>query len=163
MNSRILLPLTVLGLILSLPASASGIDSDPVSTTEAFVEALSHADLPALIDLFADDATLFSPSPSSPMRIEGKESIQRLFEPMLSRIRQSGAGPVYMSLVPRDLKAQVMDDTAIVTFHLGQVPAKPLDQPYSFSRRTLVLQRSAGRWLIVHLHASSIIIPIGKR
>jgi ketosteroid isomerase-like protein len=152
----IIITLAALSLLLSSPAS--GNESDPVSTTEAFVEALSRADLPALIDLFADDATMFSPSPRSAERIEGKESIQRLFEPILSRLRQSGDGPVYMNLVPRELKAQVMGNTAIVTFHLGQVPKEPTGQPYSFSRRTVVLQRTADRWLIVHLHASSVII-----
>jgi ketosteroid isomerase-like protein len=155
----ILIPVAALFLLMSQPAS--GNESDPVSTAEAFVEALSRADLPALIDLFADDATLFSPSPRSPERIDGKDSIQRLFEPILSRLRQSGDGPVYMNLVPRDLKAQVMGDTAIVTFHLGQVPKEPAGQPYSFSRRTVVLQRTADRWLIVHLHASSVIIKAG--
>lgn len=149
----------VLLAVLALAAPLHAGEPDPVAATEAFVDALSRADLPALLDCLADDATLFGPSPDTPKRIEGREAIAALLEPMFKRLRERGEGPVYMNLVPRDLHAQLMDDAAIVTFHLGQLPDEPLPQDYSFSRRTFVLRRIDGRWKIVHLHASSVIIP----
>lgn len=42
--------------------------------------------------------------------------------------------------------------------HLGPVPALPVDQPTSFARRTFVLRRAGQRWLIVHLHASNVLL-----
>jgi ketosteroid isomerase-like protein len=145
--------------LVVIPPAIAGAGQDPTSAAEGFVEALSRADLPAVLEYFTDDATLFAPFPEEPVRVEGKEAIAALFEPMFSRLHASGEGPVYMSLTPRDLDTKVLGDTAVVTFHLGRIPQEPLPEPYSFSRRTLVLHRTAGRWEVVHLHASSVIIP----
>jgi len=162
-NQRSGLPLLLLllGCLAVPPAVAEPPDSnaEPLGVSLAFIDTLNTADSETMLALFAPDATVFVPLADSPARVRGKEHIARVFEPLFSQLRESGEGPKYMNLIPRDTNVQINGDTAVVTFHLGEVPDEPLDQPYSFSRRTLVLSRLAGRWLVCHLHASNILIP----
>jgi len=150
--------IVMLALLTPVAFTPRAGESGPLATVEAFVDALSRADLPGLLDCLAEDATLFAPWPDTPALIEGREAIGAVVEPLFEDLRERGEGPVYMKLVPRDLHAQSMGETAIVTFHLGQLPAAPPLQDYSFSRRTFVLRLIDDRWRIVHLHASSVII-----
>jgi hypothetical protein len=54
--------------------------------------------------------------------------------------------------VPKDLLIQMLGaNAAIVTFHL--------EGENILRRRTFVLQKIKGKWLIVHLHASGIELP----
>ena len=155
-------PKNLIAVLVLLAASIlplHGEDQGPVATTEVFLQALGRADLNTLLDQLADDATLFAPSPDTPGRIEGHDNIAALFKPIFARLRETGEGPVYMKLVPRDLKVTLMGDSAVVIFHLGRLPDKPLHESYSFSRRTFVLRLLNGRWKIVHLHASNVLIP----
>jgi hypothetical protein len=46
----------------------------------------------------------------------------------------------------------MLQNAAIVTFDLTRAET-------SIGRRTLVLARRAGRWEIVHLHASNVALP----
>ena len=115
--------------------------------------AFNNLDMPAFLDCFADDATVFHP-PSAPprtfpTRIQGRAEIQRTFEVVFAQIR-AGSGRTaapYQDLQPQDLQVQRFDDAAVVTFHLGTPAAR--------SRRTLVLHRIGTGWRIVHLHAST--------
>jgi hypothetical protein len=63
-------------------------------------------------------------------------------------MRRRQPGPPYMNLVPVGTKVQLLGSVAAVTFHFAG------DE--MVSRRTLVLQKSSGKWLIVHLHASNL-------
>ncbi len=147
------------------PASPSTPEDDSLAeasrVARTFLDALGTADTEALADMFAPDATLFAPFPGTPRRVEGREAIARFFERFFEGLREDGDGPIRMKLTPRDLLVQTCGDTAVVTFHLGP-PDPPPDRAYSFSRRTLVLQRIADRWLIAHLHASNVLIPAAK-
>jgi len=153
---RVLILVVAMALLTS-PALAT--DVDPVSVVEGFLDALSRADLDALLAHVADDATFFVPLPSSPQRIEGRDRIAPLFETFFESVGDNAEGPVRMNLVHRDLEIQSLGDSAIVTFHLGQVPDEPLSEPYSFSRRTFVLHVVNGEWKIVHFHGSNVTIP----
>lgn len=139
-------------------------NSDPaLATAEAFVTALNNADLDALVGTFAEDATVFLPFLSGPARVTGKERIRGAFDPFLQRVRASGEGPPYMRNNPVDVHVQHFDGTAVVTFHLGQLPVPTAKEPSPFSRRTVVLRQSGGKWLIVHLHASNMVVaPTGQ-
>jgi len=53
-----------------------------------------------------------------------------------------------MNMIPVGTKIQLLGNVAVVTFHLKGEEV--------VSRRTLVLQKRSGKWLIVHLHASSL-------
>ncbi len=153
---RLLIPAVVLASIVS-PSLAA--DEDPVSTVEGFLDALSRADLDALLTHVADDATVFAPLSSSPQRIEGRHSIAALFEKFFNGVRENADGPVRMKIVHRDLEVQSLGDSAIVTFHLGDLPDESPSEAYSFSRRTFVLHIVNGEWKIVHFHGSNVTIP----
>jgi hypothetical protein len=61
------------------------------------------------------------------------------------------------------VKVQLLGEVAIVTAHLTALPTGPVQVPTIFPRRTFVLQRIGGRWLIVHHHASNVAItPAGN-
>ena len=129
------------GAVSAQPAAAG-----PLDTARALVKAIETADMELLLASFDDDATVFMPTPSTPARVSGKAAIRNAFEPLFKR--PANAPP--LTLTPLDLETQSFGDVALVTFHLGDARR---------SRRTVVLRRSGGRWLIVHLHASNLPEP----
>jgi ketosteroid isomerase-like protein len=135
-----------------------------LATVQAFVAALSNADLEGLLNTFEENATVFMPIVDAPSRLAGKAAIRSGFRPFLDRVRQSGKGPQYMTLTPHDITVQSLDaNTSVVTFHLGPPPPEPITRPVTFSRRTFVLKRTDSGWWIVHLHASNVVIePTGS-
>lgn len=118
---------------------------------DGLIEALSAADVKGFTSLFAPDATMFFPLPSLPLRLEDRAQIATAFGAFFDAIRRREPGPPYMDLVASDTRVQLFGDAAVVTFHL-----KGGDM---ISRRTLVLQKRSGAWLIVHLHASNVRLP----
>ena len=158
--------IAVLAMYVSTASAGqdSQASSDPaLAKTQAFVAALNNADLDALVETFAEDATIFLPFSSDPARVTGKERIRGAFDPFLQRVRASGEGPPYLRISPADVHVQHFDGTAVVTFHLGQFPAPTEKEPSTFSRRTVVLRQIGGEWLIVHLHASNMVTaPSGQ-
>jgi ketosteroid isomerase-like protein len=145
-------------LILSPDATSSQPGGDDIDAAmQRFLTAFNNLDMPAFLDCFSDDATVFHP-PSPPprsfqMRIQGRAEIRRTFEVVFAQIRTvSGkAAPPFQDLQPHDLEVQRFDDVAVVTFHLGTAAAR--------LRRTLVFHRAATGWRIVHLHASAFNVP----
>ena len=57
-------------------------------------------------------------------------------------------GPPYQDIQPRDVRVEMYDSIALVTFHLPQ--------PDISGRRALVLRSTSADWKIVHLHASNL-------
>lgn len=116
----------------------------------SFIQAFDNLDWTAFRNCFADDATVFYPE-FFPRRVEGVMNLQQGWQKVFQNIKsQSGKTQApYMDLEPLDTRVQLMDDTAIVTFHLKHGGT-------GVGRRTLVLRRSAGKWRIVHLHASNV-------
>ena len=152
--------IAVLAMYVSTASAGqdSQASSDPaLAKAQAFVAALDNADLDALVETFAEDATIFLPFSSDPARVTGKERIRGAFDPFLQRVRASGEGPPYLRISPADVHVQHFDGTAVVTFHLGKFPAPTDKEPSTFSRRTVVLRQIGGEWLIVHLHASNMV------
>lgn len=137
------------------PAAPAGSPQPEVAEVQkvmgGFMEALNAADIERFSPFFAPDATVFFPLAPIFLRLEDKEQITKVFTAFFETIRKRHTGPQYMKLVPEDLRVQIYKDTAIATFHF-----KGSDL---VSRRTLVLERKAGKWLIVHLHASGIEVP----
>lgn len=116
------------------------------AAVEAFVSAFNALDRTRFDPLFADDVTLFFPASPFPLRrVEGREATLEWFGRFFDSLRERGASP---NIAPQDLHVQDYGDIAVATFHLGGGE--------SVGRRTVVLRRQAGRWAIVHLHASSI-------
>lgn len=115
---------------------------------DRFIESLNTTDVKALAALFAPDATVFFPLAAMPLRLENKEQITAVFAAFFDGVRTREPGPRYMKLAPEHTRVQFLNDVAVVSFHLkGE---------QMISRRTLVLHKISGTWLIVHLHASNV-------
>ncbi|HYM75525.1 MAG TPA: nuclear transport factor 2 family protein [Candidatus Dormibacteraeota bacterium] len=120
-------------------------------TLSDFIQAFDNLDWDRFRTSFADDATVFYPR-EFPHRADGRAQFERTFQKVFERIRAGRTKGPYMDLQPRDLHIQLAGDVAIATFHLD-------DRPGFLNRRTIVLQKSAGRWTIIHLHASEVAAP----
>jgi ketosteroid isomerase-like protein len=132
----------VLGQSSSVPSTGADVEE----VMKSFLVPFSRQDIPGFIDYFADDAVVFFPSAAfAPIRIEGKDAIARTFARVFKPVPSASDRPL---IQPQDLKVQHLGDSAIVTFHLGSDATR--------GRRTFVLRRDAGRWRIVHLHASTM-------
>lgn len=132
--------------VSSIDAERNEIDA----FTARFLQAFENLDLPAFMACFADTATVFFPVPEPPERFAGKAAIQQRFQRVFAGIRSGAAsGPPYHHLVPENTQVQILSAAeALVTFELKNTER--------IGRRTLVLKKSHGQWLIVHLHASNV-------
>jgi uncharacterized protein (TIGR02246 family) len=117
-------------------------------TLTKFLTAFANLDWEAFRNCFADDATVYFPSQRA-SRATGRAEIETTFRQVFERIRTTQSSPPYLNLEPADLDIQVFRDTAVATFHL-------YDVPNTIGRRTVVLEKRAGEWNIVHLHASNV-------
>jgi len=122
--------------------------------TRKFLHAFENLDMKQFIACFADDATVFFPMPEPPERVQGKQAIQQRFEQVFASIRSTAkSGPPFHHLKPEDLAIQLMpNQAAVVSFHLRNAER--------IGRRTLVLTKTSGQWLITHLHASNAPIHV---
>jgi ketosteroid isomerase-like protein len=112
-----------------------------------FVHNLNHLDLEPFMENFDADATIFYPRASFPIgRVSGREAIQKEFLTFFDNVRSSRTGPPYLNIVPKDREIELHDSLAVVTLHF--------EMGEEFHRRTLILEKQGGRWLINHLHAS---------
>jgi ketosteroid isomerase-like protein len=132
-----LLALLLLASCATLPAH----DEAGVRAAMAnFMDALNNLDGPRISACFAEDATAFVPVAQA-KRANGRAEIDAIFRTYIGL--QKGQTT---HLAPQDMTVQTSGDMALVTF---QIPGG------STARRTFVLKRVGGRWLIVHMHASN--------
>ncbi len=115
-----------------------------------FIRAFDNLDWTKFRACFADDATVFYPE-FFPRLVGGAtnldQSWQRVFQSIKARSGKSQAP--YMALNPAGTEVQMLNNAAIVTFHLEHGGT-------AMGRRTLVLRKDASGWRIVHLHASNV-------
>ena len=131
-------------ILLLLISCATTSATSPTQTIDAFIAALDNADA-NIATLFTDDATVFFPMNDRPLRANGREEIAAAFGSLFALPGyQKGRGMPK----PEALRVQTLGDAALVTFQTTN--------PNVTSRRTVVLRREGGRWLIVHLHGSNI-------
>ena len=124
---------------------------DVQAAAAAFVEAFNNLDWEKFRLGFSDDATVFFPFPQFPRRASGRAEVEAIFKRFFDEARKRKAAPPYLNIEPKEMQTQVLGDAAVVTFHLGEGDTA--------GRRTLVFQKRQGRWLIAHLHASSLARP----
>jgi ketosteroid isomerase-like protein len=138
----------VLGVLLWTGAAA-GDRQEIEQATARFLASFENLDMPAFIACFAEDATAFFPAPEPPERVAGKAAIRSRFQRVFDAIRKGASGgPPYHRLEPQDLQIQSLSaDTAVVSFHLRNSER--------IARRTFVMKKVRGTWLIAHLHASN--------
>ncbi|MBY0566552.1 MAG: nuclear transport factor 2 family protein [Hyphomonadaceae bacterium] len=138
-----------------LTACASQTGAEPQSAESvliSFLRAFEDCDLPRMEAAFAEDATYFdralateTQDLSSYRRGRGMPAGMRRLAQQLPTTRP---GPPYHRLTPEDLLIQEVGDVAVCSFHLPSQSA--------LGRRTIILRRRAGRWKIMHIHASNI-------
>lgn len=132
---------------LLLLSCATARYASPEQTIAAFITALDNGDA-KIVSLFTDDATVFFPINDRPLRANGREEIASAFAGLFAMPGyQKGRGLPK----PEALLVQKIGDAALVTFQTTN--------PNVTSRRSFVLRREGGRWLIVHLHGSNIRPP----
>lgn len=153
----------ILGLLL-LTAAAGTHASDRQEVEKAvahWLGSFENLDMPVFIDCFSEDATIFFPSfvpaPEMPERAAGKAAVRSSFEQVFAAIRKGASGgPPYHRLQPEDLETQLLGaEGAVVTFHLRNSER--------IARRTLVMRKVQGAWLIAHLHASNFYLTSATR
>src|SRR5579864_4275572 len=121
MKPRMVFALALAALTIS-GVSAQSPPSSPEETAKVLVRALETSDIDLLMSTFDESATAFMPSPLVPSRRSGKVAIREAFETFF-KSAPPGAGP--LTITPRDMETQLLGDVAVITFHLGQVPAEP--------------------------------------
>jgi ketosteroid isomerase-like protein len=119
----------------------------PRDVVRRFVGAFNHLDENEMRPLFAEDATAFLPMPQHAARIDGRETMLAILQPLLDADRQRRNGQP-LNLEAKDLAIQELGTTAVATFDVGTADVH--------SRRTLVMELRGGQWQIVHLHASNV-------
>jgi ketosteroid isomerase-like protein len=115
-----------------------------------FLTAFENLDWQTFRASFDDNATVFFPSPEPPERFEGRVAFEARFRKVFESIRREHpGGPPFHRLEPDNVRTELFGPRiALVTFHLRNAER--------VARRTIVFRRVAGRWLIVHLHASNV-------
>jgi len=117
-------------------------------TLSEFIQAFDNLDWERFRASFADNATVFYPR-EFPHRADGRAEFEQTFRHVFEQIQAGRAKGPYMDLRPIDLEIQIAGEIAVVTFHLD-------DRPGFLNRRTIVLQKAASGWKIIHLHASEV-------
>ena len=131
-------------LILYIPGKTRDTMDDIQGTLSRFYAAFSKLDLDGMMMCFTDDSTSFFPIAHRATFLDGKDEIGDAFANVISKIRAAGLDGIKLEI--EDVKVQRFGDAAIATFHI---------RDGDLSRRTLVLRRFHGDWLIQHLHASN--------
>ncbi len=148
---RAVLLLAVATCVVVSTAPARGQSPDEVRRfLDRFVAAFNNLDWPGFIEMFDDNATIFYPSPpNAPIRATGRQEFEPAWQRVFRGIRGSQTTAPFMDLKPERLHIEVLNDAAIVTFELHDLPGVT-------GRRTLMLRRRHGVWRIAHLHASNV-------
>lgn len=132
-------------------------EEEVMATLDNFLRAFENGDFETMEALMTNDAYIF---PRAIMSNEITEPIdnanyKRIYgldpqmKMVINSISESGKEPPFMSLEPKDLKITMLNEAAIVTFHL--------EKGKSLSRRTIVLAKNNDRWQIIHIHPSNVV------
>jgi len=123
-----------------------------VKQLNEFIHAFEDLDFDRFQTFFANDVTVFfPPSAMAPHRVQGKEKAMAVFKTFFQKVKEKKSHAPYLDITPKKLQIAFFQEIAIVTFEL--------DDPDSIGRRTIILRKTKGEYLIVHLHASNIDKP----
>jgi len=111
----------------------------------AMPRAIDNADWDAFLELFASDAIMYFPFISA--RAGSRDAIVAVMGPIFERNRQRTERPIF-GFEPSEVAVRWLGpDAAVVTWVMPRTGA--------LARRTAVLRRREGRWLIVVVHADN--------
>ncbi len=137
--------------------SAAQSDSAAVKkAVMAFIAALNRLDLDGVAATFSEDATAFYPFSFTPHRLAGREHIRnaqgRAFDWARQQLSATTDGELTLNLRPTDMHVRMIgSQAAVVTWHSTR--------PTHAGRRTAVMEKVDGRWLMVSHHASNMTTP----
>jgi hypothetical protein len=119
-----------------------------MSSFNSFIDAFTNLKRDQFSNCFADDATGFFPGFTDVAeRVNTKAEMLSVFDQYFQKTKREKSGPPYLVIEPRDVRVQINQGIAILTFHvLG---------PGLIGRRTLVY-RNDGAWKIIHMHGSQV-------
>jgi hypothetical protein len=122
----------------------SAAEAEVRQAVDAFFDTMANADWEKFRLAFSEDATFFAPGPNakSARRVHGRDEVAATFERQLQNVPRER-----LHSTRQDPHIQMLGDSAVVTLQWAD---------RRMNRRTLVLQRQQGKWLIVHIHASAI-------
>lgn len=118
---------------------------------ESFITAFTGVNWKPFSEAFAEDVTFFFPFLHGkwvPYRADGKRAVEAVFGPFFEALRERDGDRAHIPITPVDVRVQLLNEIAIITFHL--------EDKEGLGRRTIIMERRQGRWLIVHLHASIV-------
>ena len=124
------------------------IPRDACAFFDTFVSAFNQRDWSAFQATLAPEISVIFDRPGPPARQDGRAAVEAVFR----QIFPEGATPAALppsQIRPLNLRTQDMGDVVLVAFELAA--------PGAVGRRTLVLQRTAVGWRVVHIHGSSSI------
>lgn len=132
-------------------------EKEVIAVLEKFLRAFENGDFETMEASMTNDAYIFPRAimsndltkPIDNVNYRRINGLDPQMKQVINGIRESGVLPPFMQLEPEDLKITILNDAAIVTFHL--------DNGKSLSRRTIVLAKNDGGWKIVHIHASNVV------
>jgi ketosteroid isomerase-like protein len=112
-----------------------------------FLEALRNLEFDKFQSFFSKDVTVFFP-PSAHISgmVAGKDSVMKVFSGFFQNARKNKEGPPYLDITPEKLMITIIQSIALVTFEVKD--------PGAIGRRTVIMKKEAGKYEIIHLHAS---------
>lgn len=117
-----------------------------VKKMNAFVNDFNNLNWDNFHANFAESVTVFLDSDTLTL-VQGRSGVEQLFKGLFDNVRSQVKGPQYLHIQPQNLVVQMLDQTAIVSFHM--IRGKYI------IRRSFVWQKIKNNWLIAHLHGSS--------
>jgi len=127
-------------------------DAAPRAALDQFISAFDNLDWEAFRRCFADSASLFNPDIPEAIslhRMDGRVDIERNFRAVFDAAGAGTDNKHSPNIHPENVRVQSFGDTAIITFEFRR-------SEHSIGRRTVVLNKLKGSWLIVHMHASNV-------
>jgi ketosteroid isomerase-like protein len=145
--------LALVCVICSTVAAHESSQKDVEEAFNRFIVAFNNLDWDSFRSALADDVTVFNPDiPEAPSldRLDGRHEVEEGFKKVFVASRKQFNGPPYLHIVPKNVRIQMLGESAIVTFEFDR-------DGNSFGRRTLVFHRGSHGWKIAHIHASNVV------
>jgi len=100
---------------------------------------------------FSDDATaFFPPSARFAYRANNKAEVLDMLWKVFDNAQKRDPAVPHIDIQPAEIKIQLTGMVAVTSFLL--------QDPGVLGRRTIIWQKIKGKWLIIHMHASGVLI-----